>query len=324
MAMEITKTFTINAPPAAVWAFLIDPQRVARCLPGAAIGEKLDDKTYTGTMTVKVGPVSSSYKGKVTFERLDASTRTAEIRATGQDIRGKGGADLNLTSSLREVAPGKTEVTAVSQVNITGLLAQMGRGMVQDVSDQIFQIFSERMRGELETTPPRPRRGRPRLRHRQRALRQRWTSWRWEAPPRDGPPVDWCAVLPSGRPSLSSSLCCGSFFSAKRARESLRRRHDPGCLRLPRTQHPLRGGGAAHEIWRRRQGALRRPEPAPAAQASARTGEPPGGHRPHPRPRVHQGGGGHAAHRRPHPRIGARALRAHRQALPHPPRHRAR
>jgi uncharacterized protein len=151
MAMEITKTFTINAPPAAVWAFLTDPQRVARCLPGAAIGEQLDDKTYTGTMTVKVGPVSSSYKGKVIFERLDAATRTAEIRASGQDIRGKGGADLNLTSTLREVAPGKTEVTAVSQVNITGLLAQMGRGMVQDVSDQIFQIFSERMRSELET-----------------------------------------------------------------------------------------------------------------------------------------------------------------------------
>ena len=151
MALEITKTFTINAAPAAVWAFLTDPQRVARCLPGAAIGEKLDDKTYSGTMTVKVGPVSSSYKGKVTFERLDAATRTAEIRATGQDIRGKGGADLNLTSTLREVAPGKTEVTAVSLVNITGLLAQMGRGMVQDVSDQMFQIFSERMRSELET-----------------------------------------------------------------------------------------------------------------------------------------------------------------------------
>jgi uncharacterized protein len=153
MAMEITKTFLIKAPPEAVWAFLIDPQRVASCLPGAAIGEQLDAKTYTGTMTVKVGPVSSSYKGKVIFERLDAATRTAEIRASGQDVRGKGGADLNLTSTLREVAPGQTEVTAASQVNITGLLAQMGRGMVQDVSDQIFQIFSERMRNELETTP---------------------------------------------------------------------------------------------------------------------------------------------------------------------------
>lgn len=149
--MEITKTFTVNAPPAAVWAFLTDPQRVARCLPGAAIGEKLDDKTYTGTMTVKVGPVQSSYKGKVIFERLDAASRTAEIRASGQDIRGKGGADLYLKSTLRELAPGQTEVTAASQVNITGLLAQMGRGMVQDVSDQIFQIFSERMRAELET-----------------------------------------------------------------------------------------------------------------------------------------------------------------------------
>lgn len=149
--MEITKTFTVNAPPAPVWAFLTDPQRVARCLPGAAIGEKLDDKTYTGTMTVKVGPVQSSYKGKVIFERLDAASRTAEIRASGQDIRGKGGADLYLKSTLRELAPGQTEVTAASQVNITGLLAQMGRGMVQDVSDQIFQIFSERMRAELET-----------------------------------------------------------------------------------------------------------------------------------------------------------------------------
>ena len=151
MAMEITKTFTVNAPAEAVWAFLTNPQRVARCLPGAAIGEQLDDKTYTGTMTVKVGPVSSSYKGKVIFERLDPSTHTAEIRATGQDIRGKGGADLQLTSSVRDAGGGRTEVTAASQVNVTGLLAQMGRGMVQDVSDQIFQMFSERMRAELET-----------------------------------------------------------------------------------------------------------------------------------------------------------------------------
>jgi len=150
MAMEITKTFSVKAPPAAVWAFLIDPQRVARCLPGAALGEQLDDKTYAGTMTVKVGPVSSSYKGKVIFERLDAATRTAEIRASGQDVRGKGGADLQLTSSVRDMGGGQTEITAVSQVNITGLLAQMGRGMVQDVSDQIFQMFSERMRSELE------------------------------------------------------------------------------------------------------------------------------------------------------------------------------
>jgi len=149
--MEITKTFTVKAAPDAVWAFLTNPQRVAQSLPGAAIGEQLDEKTYTGTMTVKVGPVSSSYKGKVIFQRLDPTTRTAEIRATGQDVRGKGGADLQLTSSVRDLGGGQTEVTAVSQVNVSGLLAQMGRGMVQDVSDQIFQMFSDRMKAELET-----------------------------------------------------------------------------------------------------------------------------------------------------------------------------
>jgi len=154
MAFEIVKTFVVRSSPEQVWSFLIDPERVARCLPGAAITGKLDDRTWQGTMTVKVGPVSSSYKGKVAFEKLDASSRTAEIVAQGQDIRGRGGADLRLTSTLAQKAPGETEVTTTSRVNITGILAQMGRGMVQDVSDQMFQIFSQRVRAELESAAP--------------------------------------------------------------------------------------------------------------------------------------------------------------------------
>ena len=150
MALEITKVFVVAAPPSRVWEFLIDIHRVAKCLPGAAIGEKLDDKTYAGTITVKVGPISSSYKGKVVFERLDPATRTAEVVATGQDTKGRGSADLRMTSTLRKLSPGQTEVTAASKVNITGILAQMGRGMIQDVSDQMFQTFSQRMRAELE------------------------------------------------------------------------------------------------------------------------------------------------------------------------------
>lgn len=153
MALEIVKTFEVNAAPDAVWSFLTDLPRVARCLPGAAIGDKLDEKTSTGTMTIKVGPVSSTYRGKVIFERLDPGTRTAEIVASGQDVRGKGGADLKLTSSVKALPGGMTEVTAVSLVNVTGMLAQMGRGMIQDVSDEMFQIFSERMRAELESSP---------------------------------------------------------------------------------------------------------------------------------------------------------------------------
>jgi len=154
MAFEIVKTFVVRSSPEKVWSFLIDPERVARCLPGAAITGKLDDRTWQGTMTVKVGPVSSSYKGKVAFEKLDPSSRTAEIVAQGQDVRGRGGADLRLTSTLAQKAPGETEVTTTSRVNITGILAQMGRGMVQDVSEQMFQIFSQRVRAELESAAP--------------------------------------------------------------------------------------------------------------------------------------------------------------------------
>ena len=149
MALEIRKTFTIDAPKSAVWAFLTDPYRVARCLPGAAITEKVDDKNYTGTITIKVGPVTASYKGKVRFETLDPAAGTADIVASGQDVKGKGGADLKMQSVLKEIAPGKTEVSSVSQLNITGILAQMGARMIQDVSDQMLQKFTEAMQADL-------------------------------------------------------------------------------------------------------------------------------------------------------------------------------
>lgn len=148
--MKIEKSFVVKSSPAAVWAFLTDPQRVARTLPGAAIQEQIDPQTYAGTMTVKVGPVSTSYRGQVRFEQLDQASGTAVIVASGQDVRGKGGADMRMTSHVMERAPGETEVTVVSDVNITGILAQMGRGMIEQVSDQMFEIFTNAARVELE------------------------------------------------------------------------------------------------------------------------------------------------------------------------------
>jgi carbon monoxide dehydrogenase subunit G len=156
MAFEIVKKFVVKAEPQVVWKFLIDPERVASCLPGAAITGKLDDKTWTGTMSVKVGPVSSSYKGKIVFEKLDEASMTADLAAIGQDVKGRGGADMKMKSVVRKNDAGETEVTASSQVNITGILAQMGRGMIQDVSDQMFQIFSQRLRAQLEGAGPGP------------------------------------------------------------------------------------------------------------------------------------------------------------------------
>src|SRR5262245_17127155 len=160
MAIDISKSFVVRASPEAAWSFLTDPVRVARCLPGAAITNQVDERTHAGTITVKVGPVAATYKGTMRFERLDPAARTAEIVAAGQDVRGKGGADMRMTSTLVERAPGETEVRITSQVNVMGILAQFGRGMIQDVSDQMFAKFVEAVRAELEkpddaaTAPP--------------------------------------------------------------------------------------------------------------------------------------------------------------------------
>ncbi len=151
MGMQIEKSFVVKAPADAVWDFLTDPYRVARCLPGAAITDKVDDQNYAGTITVKVGPVTANYRGKMRFDRLDEAAGEADIAASGQETRGKGGADMRMKSRVVERAPGETEVTVVSDVNVVGMLAQFGRGMIQDVSDQLFQKFNDAMRRELET-----------------------------------------------------------------------------------------------------------------------------------------------------------------------------
>jgi len=149
--MELKQSFVVKAPPDKVWAFLTDPRRAASALPGAAITEQTDERSFGGTITVKVGPVSTQYRGKARFEKLDASTRSVEVSGSGQDVKGRGGADMKMRSQLAEVAPGETRVDIISEVSVTGILAQLGRGMIQDVSDQLFQRFTTAVRAELET-----------------------------------------------------------------------------------------------------------------------------------------------------------------------------
>jgi carbon monoxide dehydrogenase subunit G len=150
MSLSFEHAFVIKAPADRVWSFLIDPYRVAPALPGASITEKNEDGSYAGAITVKVGPVAAKYRGKVRFEAVDAAARTVRIVATGQETNGRGGADMRMNSRIVEKTAGETEVNLASEVNVTGVLAQFGRGMIQDVSNQMFQKFSEAIRAELE------------------------------------------------------------------------------------------------------------------------------------------------------------------------------
>lgn len=150
MGIEIEKSFVVHAPADAVWEFLTDPRRVAGCLPGAAITEDLGDGAYGGTIGVKVGPVSANYRGRLRFERLDREAGEAEIVASGQETRGKGAADLRMRSRVAARGAAETEVQVTSDVNVVGVLAQFGRSMIDDVSDQLFERFTTAMRAELE------------------------------------------------------------------------------------------------------------------------------------------------------------------------------
>jgi carbon monoxide dehydrogenase subunit G len=187
MGLRFENAFTVKARPEKVWAYLTDPYRVAPALPGAAITEKTGEGTWNGTITVKVGPVAAKYKGTVRFESMDPAARTATIVARGQDLSGRGGADMKMESRLSEKTPGETEVAMVSDVNVTGIMAQFGRGLVQDVSNQMFQKFTEAVRAELERPD--------------------------EAPP-EAPAEAPAATVPSASPPVGPTAVSGSAVAA--------------------------------------------------------------------------------------------------------------
>src|SRR5215471_20449490 len=108
MPFSFENAFVVKAPVAKVFAYLVDPYRVAPALPGAALGEKNEDGSYPGTITIKVGPVTAKYRGKMRFDNIDAAAHAVSLVASGQDTSGRGGADMRMQSQLTENAPGET------------------------------------------------------------------------------------------------------------------------------------------------------------------------------------------------------------------------
>ncbi len=149
MAIEIEETFQVQAPIDLVWGFLLDPQRVAPCMPGAALDEVVDARTFHGTVKIKVGAITTSYKGKVQLTKVDAAARTIEMSAEGRETSG-GTAKGAMASAMRELADGRTEVVAKASVDLTGRIVQVGRGMIQGVSHQLFLQFVAAVQAELE------------------------------------------------------------------------------------------------------------------------------------------------------------------------------
>jgi uncharacterized protein len=143
LAMKLEQSFEVKAPIDQVWSVLIDLERVAPCLPGAAITERDDEGTYHGTFQVKLGPTTASYRGQIRLENVDEAAHTATMRAHGTDKRGQGGANATIVNTLVATDEG-TRVDAVTDLTITGRLARFGRGgMIQDVSNRLMRDFAD-------------------------------------------------------------------------------------------------------------------------------------------------------------------------------------
>ncbi|WP_026119596.1 SRPBCC family protein [Nocardiopsis ganjiahuensis] len=152
--MRIDNEFTVDAPVERVWDLLTDVEAIAPCMPGArltGVESGPDGDVYSGTVRVKVGPVAAAYEGTAWFVGQDARNRRAVIEAKGRAGRGGGNASASVTLELREEGGG-TAVSVGTDLRITGKLAQLGGGMVKDVSERLLGQFVECLEGKLTGT----------------------------------------------------------------------------------------------------------------------------------------------------------------------------
>jgi carbon monoxide dehydrogenase subunit G len=150
MAIRTEKTFEVQEPLERVWKFISDPRKVVNCFPGAQIIEAVDDRTFKGVIKIQVGPSVTAYNGQVQIERLDDQKHEIEFLGKGEDIRGKGSASVKMMGRVQSLPNGSTEVVSVAEVNVVGLLAQMGGRMIQEVSNQIFDAFNSNFAARLQ------------------------------------------------------------------------------------------------------------------------------------------------------------------------------
>ena len=151
MQTQIEETFEILAPVDTVWAFFMDPQRVVECMPGAKLEEVADERTFIGSIGLKVGFVAVSYKMRVRFTEIDHEAHFARIEAEGQEgAKGGGAAKGTMTSTSRALLGGGTEVQFAVNMELTGRMIDYGKGMIRSVSRQLTKKFVTCAKNKLE------------------------------------------------------------------------------------------------------------------------------------------------------------------------------
>ena len=150
--MDLNHEFIVNVPVNDAWTILTDLERIAPCLPGAQLTE-IEGDIYRGQVKIKVGPIVAQFKGQASFVTRDDLAHRAMLKGEGRDTTGKGNASAIITAQLTSVTPTSTKCTVVTNLTISGKVAQFGRGALADVSDKLLAQFSENL-NQLITSAP--------------------------------------------------------------------------------------------------------------------------------------------------------------------------
>ena len=145
--MELKNEFRVGVPIEQAWAVLTDVERIAPCLPGAQLQE-IEGDEYRGIVKIKVGPISAQYKGQATMIEKDDIAHKAVLKAEGRDTRGQGNASATVTATLTADGDG-TAVIVVTDLSISGKVAQFGRGVLADVSAKLLTTFVENLERDV-------------------------------------------------------------------------------------------------------------------------------------------------------------------------------
>lgn len=156
MAIEFQETFEVAAPAERVWQFVLKPENVVACMPGASLTQVLDERSFLGTVKLKIGAVTAQYQGKITYAEIDAANRRVKLLAEGNE-RGGGTVSGTILTELVPLPGGeRTEARVRSSIDLTGRILQVGRGMIEGVAAQIIKKYIGNVRAMLEAPAAEP------------------------------------------------------------------------------------------------------------------------------------------------------------------------
>ena len=145
--MKIEDEFRVDVPIDEAWKVLLDVERIAPCMPGAQLQE-IEGDEYRGIVKIKVGPITAQYKGAARIVETDENAHQVVLKAEGRDTRGQGNASATVTATLTPAGSG-TVVHIDTDLNITGKVAQFGRGVMADVSSKLLGQFASNLERDV-------------------------------------------------------------------------------------------------------------------------------------------------------------------------------